>query len=343
MRPMRTQKFRFNGFTGHELAAALDLPDGEVRATALLAHCFTCGKDTLGARHIGKELAAQGIAVLRFDFSGLGSSAGEFANSTFSSNVDDLVMAARRLEEMGYAPSILIGHSLGGAAILAAAERIAPAKAVVAISAPSDPGYITRLFADQLGEGRTNSDFEVSLAGRAFRIKRSFLDDISEQQLLPKVTALRKALLVLHSPTDDTVGIENATRLFVAARHPKSFVSLDGADHLLSKASDAAYVAEIVAAWSSRYLPPATEGNESPKVEERRVAVRETGVNAFQQLITTGSHVLVADEPVPAGGGDTGPGPYDLLLAALGACASPKAACNIAVRFSLRLTQPMWG
>ncbi len=320
---MPHERFQFTGSEGQQLAAALDLPEHEPLAYALFAHCFTCGKDVLAAKRIAVALAAKGIAVLRFDFTGLGSSEGDFANSTFSSNVADLVRAADHLRETRKAPAILIGHSLGGAAILAAAVQIPEAKAVVTIAAPSDPAHVTGLFADRIEHIRKNGESEVSLAGRPFRIKREFLDDIAEHGLMAHVAKLHKALLVMHAPTDDTVGIDNATRIFVTAKHPKSFVSLAGADHLLTNKNDAAYVADVIAAWATRYLDPvAPERAADPGEAPRNVVVRETRNSKFQQTITTGPHRLLADEPVAAGGEDTGPGPYDLLLAGLGACTS---------------------
>lgn len=320
---MPTERFQFTGEGGHQLSAALELPDGEPGAFALFAHCFTCGKDTLAAKRISVALAAKGIAVLRFDFTGLGSSEGDFANSTFSSNVADLVRAADHLRRVRKAPSILIGHSLGGAAILAAAGRIPEAKAVVTIAAPSDPAHVTGLFKEHLGDIRTQGEVEVSLAGRPFRIKREFLDDIAEHELMKDVAGLHKALLVMHSPVDDTVGIDNATKLFVSARHPKSFVSLDHADHLLTKPADALYAADVIAAWASRYIDAAKPAKAMDLPEApRRVVVQETRKSKFNQTISVGPHQLVADEPVAAGGEDAGPGPYDLLLAGLGACTS---------------------
>ena len=320
---MPTERFQFAGSEGQKLAAALDTPEGRIRAYALFAHCFTCGKDVLAAKRIAVALAAKGIAVLRFDFTGLGSSEGDFANSTFASNVADLVRAADHLRETKDAPSLLIGHSLGGAAILAAAESIPQAKAVVTIAAPSDPAHVTGLFADRIEDNRKHGKAEVSLAGRPFTIKREFLDDVAEHSLMDHVAKLHRALLIMHAPTDDTVGIDNATRIFVAARHPKSFVSLAGADHLLSDRRDSGYVAEVIAAWASRYIEPvmaeeAMDLGEAP----RSVVVRETRDSKFQQNISVGPHRLVADEPVAAGGKDTGPGPYDFLLAGLGACTS---------------------
>ena len=251
---MRTERFQFEAAGGHKLAAALDMPDGKTDAYALFAHCFTCGKDVLAARRIAVALAAKRIAVLRFDFTGIGASEGEFANSTFSSNVADLVRAADHLRETRKPPALLIGHSLGGAALLAAAGQIPEAKAIVTIAAPSDPAHVTHLFKDRFEDIRVQGEVEVALAGRPFRIRRQFLDDVAEQKLLEKIGNLHKALLIMHSPTDDTVGIGNATEIFVAAKHPKSFVSLAGADHLLSGKQDAAYVAEIIAAWSGRYV-----------------------------------------------------------------------------------------
>jgi uncharacterized OsmC-like protein/pimeloyl-ACP methyl ester carboxylesterase len=318
---MRSERFNFPNAKGEQLAATLDLPLGKPAAFALFAHCFTCGKDIFSAKRIAERLTIHGIGVLRFDFTGLGGSEGEFANTHFSSNVDDLVAAADHVRKMHGAPAILIGHSLGGAAVLAAAHRVADARCVVTIAAPCDPGHVTGLFKDHIDKIREHGEVEVALTGRPFRIKREFLDDVAEKKLQDCLADLRKALLIFHSPTDDTVGIENASHIFTAAKHPKSFVSLAGADHLLSKRSDAVYVANVIAAWAERYLEQPI-GRSDEQIETDTVLVRETGGGKFQQEIMSGPHRFLADEPVKVGGLDSGPGPYDLLLAGLGACTS---------------------
>jgi uncharacterized OsmC-like protein/pimeloyl-ACP methyl ester carboxylesterase len=318
---MRSERLDFANTKGEKLAALIDLPLGKPAAFALFAHCFTCGKDNLAAKRISERLAMCGIGVLRFDFTGLGMSEGEFANTHFSSNVDDLVAAADHLRKTHGAPAILIGHSLGGAAILAGAHRISDARAVVTIAAPSDPAHVTGLFREHIDKIREQGEVEVALAGRPFRIKREFLDDVAEQRIDDRVRNLHKALLVFHSPTDDTVSIDNASRIFTTAKHPKSFVSLGGADHLLSKRSDAIYVANVIAAWVERYLEQSAERS-NEQIEGGTVLVRETGNGKFQQEILSGPHRFLADEPVKVGGQDSGPGPYDLLLAGLGACTS---------------------
>jgi uncharacterized OsmC-like protein/alpha-beta hydrolase superfamily lysophospholipase len=319
---MPAEKFDFRNTEGQTLAALLDRPDGPVRAVALFAHCFTCGKDVRAARRIAEGLKLHGVAVLRFDFTGLGASEGEFANTTFSSNIDDLVAAADHLRATLAAPAILIGHSLGGAAVLAAAHRIAEARAVVTIAAPFDPAHVAGLFGGRIPEIEAKGEVEVTLAGRPFRIRRALLDDIAEQNLAARIADLHKALLVFHSPTDDIVGIDNASHIFMAAKHPKSFISLAGADHLLSRRSDDAYVANVIAAWAERYLDMAADERSDDDTAPGTVVVRETGKGTFQQEIISGPHRLLADEPVTSGGLDTGLGPYDLLLAALGACTS---------------------
>jgi len=316
---MPAERFDFPNAQGQKLAALLDRPAGEPRAYALFAHCFTCGKDIRAAKRVAEGLTALGIAVLRFDFTGLGSSEGEFANTTFSSNVGDLVAAANELRRRAQAPAILIGHSLGGTAVLAAAAEVAEARAVVTIAAPCDPTHVTGLFKERLEEIAAKGEVQATLAGRQFRISRAFVDDLAEQKLMQRIANLRKALLIFHSPTDEIVAIDNASRMFAAAKHPKSFVSLAGADHLLSRRSDAAYAANVIHAWAERYLEAPQPASEMAG-DAKTVVVRETDQGRFQQEVTVGAHRFLADEPVEVGGLDSGPGPYDLLLAGLGAC-----------------------
>jgi len=315
-----TVRMTFPGSFGHELAARLDMPSIGVRAYALFAHCFTCTKDIIAARRIAAKLASLGVAVLRFDFTGLGSSEGEFENTDFTSNVEDLVLAADHLRTRYRAPAILIGHSLGGAAVLAAAHRIPEATAVVTIGAPSDVAHVLHQFRAHLADIERDGVADVTLGGRTFPISRQLVEDAKGHAIVRHVTQLRKALLVMHAPRDQTVGIEHATAIFTAAKHPKSFVSLDTANHLLSDSLDAAYAAEVLAAWASRYLPPMEEST----IEDRHegVVVRETGAGKFQNEISAGAHRMLADEPKSAGGLDSGPSPYDYLAAALGACTS---------------------
>lgn len=317
---MHSEKITFTGADGSTLAARLDRPEGAVRAAALFAHCFTCSKDIAAARRIAGRLSALGIAVLRFDFTGLGHSGGEFSNSNFTSNVGDVVAAARWLEGQGMAPQLMVGHSLGGAAVLKAAPLVASLRAVVTIGAPFDPAHVLHNLGAQLDEIRGAGAAQVTLAGRSFKIRRQFLDDVSEASLADALPRLGAALLVLHAPRDDTVGIDNAGRIFAAARHPKSFISLDDADHLLSREADAEYAADVISSWSARYLdlpPPPVR----PGAPEGVVRVAEAEATGFRQDITIGaSHQLVADEPAAMGGTDLGPSPYQLLSAALGAC-----------------------
>lgn len=311
----------FPGASGQALAARLDVPSAQSpRAYVLFAHCFTCSKDTRATTLISEALADAGLATLRFDFTGLGGSEGEFANTDFSSNVDDLVAAARWLAGTGRAPSLLIGHSFGGAAVLEAAAAIPSATAVATIAAPSDPAHIGKLFTAHEAEIRARGEATVELAGRAFTIRRELLDDIASRKITASVAGLRRALLVLHSPADAVVSIDHASAIFQAAKHPKSFVSLDDADHLLTRREDAAYAAHVIAAWAQRYLPAATPEAVAADSPRDTVLVGETGQGKFQQQVRIGPHRLLADEPVAVGGMDSGPTPYDLLLAGLGAC-----------------------
>jgi alpha/beta superfamily hydrolase len=254
---MTLERFDFPNPNGQRLAALLDRPPGEPTAYALFAHCFTCGKDNLAASRIAQALGTRGIAVLRFDFTGIGASEGEFANAGFSANVADLVAAADHLRRTHRTPALLIGHSLGGAAVLAAAAEVPEARAVVTIAAPADPAHTTGLFKDRIPEINARGEAEVVLAGRSFRIRREFLDDLAGQRLIERIARLQKALLVFHAPLDETVGIDNANRIFTAAKHPKSFISLAGTDHLLSRKSDAMYVGHVIEAWVDRYLDKA--------------------------------------------------------------------------------------
>ena len=298
---------------GHELAARLEQPVGTPRAYAVFAHCFTCSKESKAAAYIAQALSARGIAVLRFDFTGLGASGGDFADSNFSSNIEDLVCASNYLKDHFGAPQILIGHSLGGAAVLAAAGRIPDARAVATVGSPYDPRHVEHLITNR-DELRERGEATVDIGGRPFHIRKDFLDDLERHDPSKHIAELRKALLIMHSPHDAIVEIANAARIFGAAKHPKSFVSLDNADHLLTRQEDAAYAAEVLAAWAMRYIEPAQQES-IPGVR-----VVEAGHGRFAQEIYTGQHRLRADEPVSAGGFDSGPNPYDLLCAALGAC-----------------------
>ena len=319
---MLSERIAFTGHNGDQLAARLDMPDGPHLGTTLFAHCFTCSKDIPAARRIAARLASMGLAVLRFDFTGLGHSGGEFANTSFTSNVDDLLAAAAYLDARDMAPNLLIGHSLGGAAVLRVAASLPSVKAVATIGAPFDPAHVTHNFADALDKIEAEGQAEVTLGGRPFTIGRDFVRDIKAENLAPAIANLKRALLVLHAPGDTIVGIENASQIFLAAKHPKSFVTLDDADHLISRASDAEYAAEVIAAWLARYLD--IETPKPPKgAPEGIVRVTEAEPSGFLQDINAGPlHHTLADEPAAYGGTNRGMTPYGFLAAGLGACTS---------------------
>ncbi|MGF1510081.1 MAG: alpha/beta fold hydrolase [Myxococcota bacterium] len=313
---MQRTKFEFDNGRGQRLAGRLEEPLDTPRGYALFAHCFTCSKDIAAATRISRALVDRGFGVLRFDFTGLGNSEGDFSNENFGSNVQDLLSAATAMSAAGKAPHILIGHSLGGAAVLSAAPDVESALAVVTIAAPSDPGHVTHLLRDDIETIAREGSAEVCLAGRSFRIEHHFLKALEEHRLEPRLRALGKALLILHSPTDEVVEVDQARRIFALARHPKSFVSLDDADHLLSRPRDSQYVADLLASWASRYLPPAPEF--APPGEGE--SVRVTSLPRLAQRVQARQHVARADEPVRLGGNDSGMTPYEYLLAALGTC-----------------------
>jgi putative redox protein len=318
---MQTERFVFPGADGQSLSGRIDAPDTPPRAYALFAHCFTCGKDVVSASRIAAALAGFGIATMRFDFTGLGSSDGDFANTNFSSNLEDLLAAVAHLRAQGRAPALLIGHSLGGAAVLAMAGRVPEAKAVAVIGAPAEPAHVLHLLTPDLQEIAAEGAARVTLGGRNFTIRRRFLDDIRDQpDQAARIAALGRPLLVLHAPGDAIVPVDSGERIFAAARQPKSFIALDGADHLLTRRSDADYSAGLLAAWASFYLPAADPAAEAPAPAPGVVIVEETRHGRLQQSVQVGRHRMLGDEPVAQGGLDTGPGPYDFLLAALGTC-----------------------
>jgi len=314
------KKLYFKGSGGNQLSALLDLPaDGRPEAFALFAHCFTCTKNLKSINHISRALTRERVAVLRFDFTGLGESEGDFAETNFSTNIADLVAAADFLKAEYEAPKILIGHSLGGAAVLQAAGQIPSSKAVAVIGAPADPAHVMRHFKEHQQTIALDGEAEIVIEGRSFRIKKQFLDDLGEVQVEKAVRYLRKALLVFHSPVDNTVSIDNAARIFQHARHPKSFISLDRADHLLMNATDARYVGAMIAAWVRKYLT-IEQPEPAQNIEEKNHVVARIGDAGFRTEIMANGLSLIADEPISVGGTNMGPTPYDYLAAGLGAC-----------------------
>lgn len=321
---MPSKKITFTGSLGEPLAARLDLPDVGATGFAVFAHCFTCSKDTKAAAYIARALAEQGIGVLRFDFTGLGGSGGDFGNTSFSSNIEDLLSAADYLRTHYQAPVLMVGHSLGGAATLAAAGRVPECRAVATIGAPFDPEHVRHQFEGDIEVIRSQGVASVAIGGRQFNVSQDFVDDLSGQPQHDRIRGLKKALLVMHAASDRIVGVDNARRIFQSAMHPKSFVSLDDADHLMNRETDARYAATVLAAWAARYIggsghaQPAT--TDAQPVPEGFVRVSERGTGRFANTVSTNDHTVLADEPASYGGTNLGMSPYQLLQGALGAC-----------------------
>jgi len=317
---MQNLNVTFENQNGEMLSGILDLPTEEPVAYALFAHCFTCSKNLRAASNIARALNDERIAVLRFDFTGLGQSEGEFADTNFSSNVGDLLAAVDFLDRKHGDVSILIGHSLGGTAVLQAAPQVETAVAVVTIGSPAEPTHVARMLGGHKDSLRERGEAEVDLGGRPFLVKQQFVDDLEQHDVKGTIGKLHKALLIMHAPLDNIVEIDNAAELFVAAKHPKSFVSLDSADHLLTNDDDSRYAGQVLAAWASRYLPHADHG-EPFRVAAGEVVAR-TYTDGFKTDVRAGRHTLVADEPRSVGGTNAGPSPYDLLSASLATCTS---------------------
>jgi len=316
---MQLQKVVFKNKEGHSLVGRLELPlDQHPHNFAIFAHCFTCNKNLLAVKNIGKALTSNGFGVLRFDFTGLGESEGDFSDSNFSGNVEDLIAAVDYLEETYTAPTLIIGHSLGGAAAIYAAAESSSIKAVATIGAPSNPKHVQHLLQSSIAEINTNGKAVVNLSGRDFTIKKQFLDDLNTKSLVDTVGNMRKPILILHSPQDTTVEIKNAQEIYLAAHHPKSFISLDGADHLLMNKEDSLYAGEVIAGWAKRYLN-VEQQNENLKTKHQVVASLDFE-DGFTTQMKVGNHAMIADEPLSFGGNDFGPSPYELVSAGLSAC-----------------------
>lgn len=317
---MASRIFEFKNPIGYRLSGVLETPVTAVRGWAIFAHCFTCGKDSPAAARIAKGLARAGVGVLRFDFAGVGASGGDFAVSTFAADAQDLIAAGQAMAAAGMQPELLVGHSLGGSAVLVAAEAMPAVRAVATLAAPADVAHVLHHFdAASLARIKSEGEAEVRLGERDFIVRQSFIDDISRHHLIETVGRLRRALLILHAPTDTTVGIENASRLFLAAKHPKSFISLDTADHLLARPADADFAADTIAAWASRYVPDRRSDIMQPEPAAGAIA-EETGKGLFQTQLRVRGASLIANEPVEVGGLGSGPGPFDLVCAGLAAC-----------------------
>ncbi|PRX54327.1 bifunctional alpha/beta hydrolase/OsmC family protein [Flagellimonas meridianipacifica] len=317
---MSLQKITFGNKEGQQLVGRLELPaDRHPHNYAIFAHCFTCTKNLMAVKNISKALSSNGFAVLRFDFTGLGESEGDFADTNFSGNVNDLVAAADFLAENYEAPTLIIGHSLGGAASIFAAAEIESIKAVATVGAPSNPVHVKHLFKSGLEEIVATGEAVVNLSGRDFKIKKQFVDDLETKSLPETAKALRKPLLIMHSPQDDTVGIKNAEEIYTAAHHPKSFVSLDGADHLLFNKEDSLYVGEVISGWAKRYLPIMERIDYSLRTKHQVMASLDA-TDEFTTPMKVGNHYMLADEPESFGGNDFGPSPYEYVSAGLSAC-----------------------
>ena len=320
---MATESITFTGANGDQLSARLELPaSGRPRATAVFAHCFTCSKNVKAAVNVTRALAREGYAVLRFDFTGLGESQGDFADTNFSSNVADVVAAAEHLGTEIAPPSLLVGHSLGGAAVLLAAAQLPTVKAVATIGAPADPEHVLHHVSSSIEEIERDGEATVSIAGRPFRVKKQFLDDLESRNMAEIVGGLRRAVMIFHSPIDEIVGIENAARIYEMAKHPKSFVSLDQANHLLTDPADASYVGSVLSAWAGRFIEEEEIEDETAALRDAERAVTRTGAEGFFTDVVIRQHTMAADEPTSVGGEDLGPTPYEYLLGGLGACTS---------------------